>query len=61
MKIPNVKLGQKVREKTKPKIAKEKELLEEKENHQKQCPHCKVSDETLEILKKAGKDKKYKQ
>ncbi|MCP6718174.1 MAG: hypothetical protein KJI70_01325 [Patescibacteria group bacterium] len=40
--------------------------MEKEKNNQKQkeneiCPHCKVSDETLEILRQAGKDKKDKE
>lgn len=36
-------------------------MLEEKTNKEKKeegCPDCKVSDETLEILKKEGQKKK---
>ncbi len=33
----------------------------ENKNEGKKCPHCTVSDETLEILKQAGKDKKDKE
>lgn len=32
----------------------------EKEKKEDECPHCKVSDETLEVLKKVGQKKKGK-
>lgn len=39
----------------------EKEKNNQKQEENETCPHCKVSNETLEMLKKAGKYKKDKE
>jgi hypothetical protein len=39
-------------------MAEEKENQNKKENLKDDCPFCRVSEETLEILKEKGKEKK---